>query len=186
MKVLLHSAIVYLFGVALILYLKPTLMFRSDGQWKEFGTVSAEHTVFPFWLFCIVWAIVSYLLMLLILGGEGRVAVPLSTSAALAAATGGIETTPEDLVPVLPTKTKRRRRVEEEREPEREREREREPEQGAPRPTVEQGAPRPTVEQGAPRPGYYKLNKAATARNGAPKYIYIGNELDERSETDDD
>ena len=173
MKVLLHSAVVYLFGIALILYVKPTLMFSADGQWKEFGTMSTQHTVFPFWLFCIVWAVVSYVLMLYILGGEARVVVPLTTSAALAAATSGIETTPEDLVPVLPTKTKRRRRVEEP---------EVEPEQ-APRPTVEQ-APRPTVEQGAPRPGYYKLNKAATARNGAPKYIYIGNDLGDRSDSD--
>jgi hypothetical protein len=43
--------------------------------------------------------------------------------------------------------------------------------------------PEPT---GAPRPGYYRLNKAALNRTGAPKYIYIGNELDERSDGETD
>jgi hypothetical protein len=164
MRVLLHSAVVYLFGVALILYVKPTLMFSNDGQWKEFGTVSTEHTLFPFWLFCIIWAVSSYLLMLYLLGEETGVALPLSTSAALAAATSASETTPEDLVSVLPTKTKRRKRVEVESESE----------------------PEPELNAPKPRSGYYRLNKVATARNGAPKYIYIGNELDERSDTDEE
>jgi hypothetical protein len=155
MRVLLHSAVVYLFGVALILYVKPTLMFRADGQWKEFGTVSKEHTVFPFWLFCITWAVVSYILMLYLVG-ESTSVVPLTTSAALAAASA----TPEDLVPVLPTKTRAKSKT-------------------APPPV----RPEPT---GAPRPGYYRLNKAALNRTGAPKYIYIGNELDERSDGETD
>lgn len=36
-------------------------MFNEDGSWKEFGLYNSEkHTWFPVWLFCIVWAIVSY------------------------------------------------------------------------------------------------------------------------------
>ena len=35
-------------------------MFEDDGQWKEFGIISKSHTVFPFWLFCITWAVLSY------------------------------------------------------------------------------------------------------------------------------
>jgi hypothetical protein len=158
MRVLLHSAVVYLFGVALILYVKPTLMFRADGQWKEFGTVSKEHTVFPFWLFCILWAVVSYILMLYLVG-ENTSVVPLTTSAALAAATATTDT-PEDLVPVLPTKTRAKSRT-----------------------PVPAAKPEPI---GAPKPGYYRLNKNALNRTGAPKYIYIGSELDERSDGETD
>lgn len=62
MKTLLTSALIYLAGVAIILYLKPRLMFANDGQWKEFGlTQDSRHTWFPFWLFCIVWALLSYM-----------------------------------------------------------------------------------------------------------------------------
>ncbi len=61
MRVLLLSALVYLTGVVLVLYFKPALMFYEDGRWKEFGLTNGEkYTVFPFWLFCIAWSIVSY------------------------------------------------------------------------------------------------------------------------------
>lgn len=61
MKVLLLSSLFYLIGIALILYIKPNLMFHDNGNWKEFGlTQDAKHTWFPFWLFCIMWAFVSY------------------------------------------------------------------------------------------------------------------------------
>ena len=36
-------------------------MFDSEGNWKEFRLASTEkHTWFPFWLFCILWGILSY------------------------------------------------------------------------------------------------------------------------------
>ena len=61
MKVLLLSSLFYLIGIALILYIKPNLMFHENGNWKEFGlNQDAKHTWFPFWLFCIMWAFVSY------------------------------------------------------------------------------------------------------------------------------
>jgi hypothetical protein len=38
-------------------------MFHENGTWKEFGYQrSARYTLFPVWLFAIVWAIVSYTL----------------------------------------------------------------------------------------------------------------------------
>ena len=44
-----------------MLFLKPKTMFNEDGSWKEFGLYNSEkYTWFPVWLFCIVWAIVSY------------------------------------------------------------------------------------------------------------------------------
>jgi hypothetical protein len=61
MRVLLFSALLYLAGVTLVLFIKPRIMFNEDGSWKEFGIYNSEkHTWFPVWLFCIVWAIVSY------------------------------------------------------------------------------------------------------------------------------
>jgi hypothetical protein len=43
-------------------------MFTPDGHWKEFGIGQHEdrYTPFPFWLFCLVWALISYILVLLI------------------------------------------------------------------------------------------------------------------------
>jgi len=58
---LLLSCFLYLLGVVAVLYFKPYLMFDSEGNWKEFSlTLSEKHTWFPFWLFCILWAILSY------------------------------------------------------------------------------------------------------------------------------
>lgn len=60
MRVLLYSAVLYLTGVAVVLYFRPRLMFKDDRTWKEFGLQGADTTYCPFWLFCIVWAVVAY------------------------------------------------------------------------------------------------------------------------------
>ena len=84
-------------------------MFFEDGRWKEFGTISAEHTVFPFWMFCIVWAIVSYLVTLLVTGEyKNSVAAAIAASATPALYE---EESPEDLVMPLPPRTKGRENV---------------------------------------------------------------------------
>ncbi len=43
-------------------------MFTPDGNWKEFGIGKNEgrYTPFTFWLFCLVWAFMSYITVLLI------------------------------------------------------------------------------------------------------------------------
>jgi ammonia channel protein AmtB len=64
MRVLLLSSFLYLVGVVLVLYFKPILMFDEQGKWKEFSfTKDTRHTWFPFWLFCLVWAFVSYFIV---------------------------------------------------------------------------------------------------------------------------
>jgi hypothetical protein len=36
-------------------------MFRPGGTWREFGLHDSDnHTVFPFWMFALVWAVLSY------------------------------------------------------------------------------------------------------------------------------
>jgi hypothetical protein len=63
------SGALYLVGVAVVLVIKPSFMFTPDGNWKEFGIGQSEarYTTFPFWLFCLVWAVLSYVIVLLTL-----------------------------------------------------------------------------------------------------------------------
>jgi hypothetical protein len=35
-------------------------MFKHDGGWKEFGIQGIDTTWMPFWLFCVLWAVVAY------------------------------------------------------------------------------------------------------------------------------
>lgn len=64
MEILWLAILVYSIGLAAVLQFRPSLMFREDGTWKEFGyqraSPSGRHTIFPFWLFAITWAVVSY------------------------------------------------------------------------------------------------------------------------------
>ena len=104
MKTLLFAAILYLVGIVIILLLRPTLMFTSDGQWKEFGTMSKDHTIFPFWLFCIVWAAVSYCITLIFIASPVKAGIAVS---GLSGTARLLETEPpEDLVQPLPPKKK--------------------------------------------------------------------------------
>ena len=68
MRRLLAAGIVYLVGMAIVLIVKPTLMFNSNGDWKEFGIGRnpATHTILPVWLFAVLWALLSYLLVCLL------------------------------------------------------------------------------------------------------------------------
>ena len=48
-------------------------MFGKDGSWKEFGLGrnKEKYTWMPFWLFAIMWAIISYILVLSIGSSTG-------------------------------------------------------------------------------------------------------------------
>lgn len=75
MKTLLFSGLLYLIGVAILLATKPSLMFTEDGTWKEFG-IGRDHrfyTWMPFWLFAIMWAILSYLIVMTFMGDDASV-----------------------------------------------------------------------------------------------------------------
>lgn len=62
MRVLLYSGLLYILGIGIILAIRPSFMFTNDGGWKEFGIGRnpERFTWFPFWLFTIVWAVVSF------------------------------------------------------------------------------------------------------------------------------
>ncbi len=72
MRVLLYSGLLYLLGIGIILAIRPSFMFSADGGWKEFGIGRnpERFTWFPFWLFTIIWAIVSFFVVQ-ILGAVG-------------------------------------------------------------------------------------------------------------------
>ncbi len=65
---LLFSGFLYLIGVAIVLLIQPEIMFHEDGNWKEFGIGknAKKYTWMPFWLFAILWAITSYILVLIL------------------------------------------------------------------------------------------------------------------------
>jgi hypothetical protein len=67
---------IYILGIALVLYFRPALMFRPGGSWKEFGIGRGEnHSVFPFWLFAVFWAFISYGLGLVIMSQFAMIAL---------------------------------------------------------------------------------------------------------------
>ena len=134
----------YLVGVGIVLFMKPSYMFTPDGDWKEFGIGQNEdrYSPFPFWLFCLVWALVAYFLVVLmeptIFGQvERNMNMPLAAVAAAAAAYNNSS---------VRGNARMNRYAND---------------------SDSDGA----VE--LPK-GYYVLNKKATRLSGVPKYVYLG------------
>ena len=73
MSLLIYAGLLYLMGISAILILKPELMFAKDGSWKEFGLGrnKQKYTWMPFWLFAILWSIISYVFVLVIASNTG-------------------------------------------------------------------------------------------------------------------
>ncbi len=81
MSLLIYSGLLYLLGISIILTFKPEVMFTKEGNWKEFGLgrSKARYTWMPFWLFAILWAILSYLFVLIIASHTGLAGVTENT-----------------------------------------------------------------------------------------------------------
>ncbi len=64
MSVLWLALGIYIIGIAIVLYIRPLTMFQpGGGTWKEFGLANTgNYTIFPFWMFVLLWAVVSYAL----------------------------------------------------------------------------------------------------------------------------
>jgi hypothetical protein len=82
MSVLYLALGIYVAVVALVLYIRPSSMFHPEnGSWKEFGIdVSRSNTVFPFWMFAIIWAFVSYAIATLLHVGFAHASMNLPSS----------------------------------------------------------------------------------------------------------
>ena len=145
---MLFAAILYLVGVVVILLLRPALMFDNKGQWKEFGTISTDHTIFPLWLFCILWAALSYCITLIFIH-EPVHRSTLISGLATAAATLRETEPPEDLVHPLSPKRKGK---------------------GA------KATETTAAQQETTKSGYYMLDSKELKKTGVPKYIYVGDD----------
>jgi hypothetical protein len=60
----LVSIIVFLLLFAIILLIKPNIMFDKNGKPREFGIGYKNKTILPLWLAVIILAIISYLAIL--------------------------------------------------------------------------------------------------------------------------
>jgi hypothetical protein len=110
MKALLFAGIIYLIVIAIVLIIKPSFMFTEDGVWKEFGIGRNPntHTWLPFWLFAILWALISYILVTLLL--SFRKSTPSLLPEEIPENDQLIELTNDDMLPVKPSKGRARAR----------------------------------------------------------------------------
>ncbi len=154
---LLAAGIVYLIGVAVVLTIKPDAMFAEDGSWKEFGIGRnpKTHTWIPFWLFSVLWALISYILITVgfAIAGIGTdqqqgAKKVVKEVAEVEVLEDVVDVEPGDFdFPPIPPKPRGRR---------------------------SRGIPMDLPD------GYYVLNTRATeAAGGIPKYVYLGRGLPE-------
>jgi hypothetical protein len=153
MEILWLAIVFYSIGLAIILHFRPPLMFNENGTWKEFGYQrggpTPRHTIFPFWLFAVAWAFVSYALAAAI-----SWMVPVSAATAAVAASYAPYDSEYDYdyedeevaVPVSQIPVRRGR-----------------------------GRPRKNTAVTTPRQGYYVM-EPSTREGGLRKYIYYGPE----------
>jgi len=128
-------------------------MFDEDGHWKEFGSLSKDHTMFPFWLFCITWAVVSYCITLFMMG-----------SGSSSSSSTKVKVEPDEPTTTHPRSKKSKKATTSSSE-------DNDSNLVEPlSPSIKKSGKKPM------KPGYYVLNKEATAETGAPKYVYYGSE----------
>ena len=154
---------IYSVGLAMVIWLRPALMFNENGTWKEFGYQrSSRHTLFPVWLFAIVWACVSYALaasLIWILTGQSLAAASVAAASATASASASRWSPSRGL------------RDDDEEDAEEE---DSDEEFTIPVSRVPRTVPRTETSGGKkPRPGYYMLDPESE-RGGLRRYIYFG------------
>ena len=57
------SILLFIVLFAFLHYIKPALVYDKDGSFREFGVGYRHKTVTPIWIFAIIFAIVSYLIV---------------------------------------------------------------------------------------------------------------------------
>lgn len=173
------AIVVYSIGLGLVIHFKPSVMFNENGSWKEFGYQrSSRHTIFPFWLFTITWAFVSYVLVVVLMSGFVNVSsVPPAVGVSMGVGMGSlyVNETDEDEMDETNTNTNNNETTDENGN-----------DDMAPN-TVPQLSPTQTQTQtpgkrgpGRPRKihpkqGYYVIDPNTTD-SGLRRYIYYGPE----------
>jgi hypothetical protein len=70
-------------------------MFKKNGEWKEFGVNNSDTTIFPFWLFCIVLAVVTYAtISFFVIDDTVDYVKSVSTASSIAATVQAVAATP--------------------------------------------------------------------------------------------
>lgn len=59
---------IYLFLMAAFLKLQPDIAFGREGRIRPFGTQDREATVFPLWWWVFLFAVLSYMLTVVLMG----------------------------------------------------------------------------------------------------------------------
>ena len=156
MSLLIYAGLLYLLGISIVLMIKPALMFSEKGIWKEFGMgrPSSTYTWLPFWLFSMIWAILSYLIVLLIASHTGLAGVHTPTD---------LPVTTETLDPEYVSRTSRSSHSV----------------SGHSVSGHSVSGHSVSKKKMAPsdmKEGYYMLDMNETGKRGVPKYIYVGPE----------
>lgn len=152
MTALTYSLIIYFVGVSIVLYIRPSVMFRSGGTWKEFGLYNTENnTYLPFWLFAIIWALISYFIGVMIVSNQASsiMNVPAYMTDIIDTNDSLESNLMQEMLPLAPPTRLNKGRT------------------SIATPISE----RMGMES---RNGYYVLDKAAFETQGVPQYIYYG------------
>lgn len=149
MKILLYSGLLYLVIVAIVLATQPTLMFTADGHWKEFGIGRnpERYTWMPFWLFAILSAILCYLFVLILAGGDALPGIQTMNDVSVSE----VENVEVPMANVMDVSAKGA--------------------SNSQAPSAKRS--KAPMEM---KPGYYILNMAESSKKGIPKYIFLGPE----------
>jgi hypothetical protein len=151
MEILWLAIILYSIGLGLALHFRPALMFNENGTWKEFGYQrssgdKSRHTLFPFWLFAITWAFLSYAVAASITW-----IIPAASVAATVMTDQADYTDSDYESPIVNVEKENNVPISE---------------------TVRRGRGRPRKN---PRPGYYVIDPESE-QNGLRRYIYYGSQ----------
>jgi hypothetical protein len=151
MSLLIYAGLLYLLGISIVLMIKPALMFSEKGIWKEFGMgrPSSTYTWLPFWLFSMIWAILSYLIVLLIASHTGLAGVHTPTD---------LPVTTETLDPEYVSRTSRSSHS------------------VSGHSVSGHSVSKKKMAPSDMKEGYYMLDMNETGKRGVPKYIYVGPE----------
>lgn len=159
MQTLWLAIFLYSVGLGLVLHFRPALMFNANGSWKEFGYKrDTRYTMFPVWLFAIVWAVASYAVAAVVSGGgEPTEFMGASAAAATYMNSSPFNTAAEEDYELPETEMEAISSADYEMPPP---------------PSVRRPRGRPRKQ---PRPGYYVLDAASEREGGLRRYIYYGN-----------
>jgi hypothetical protein len=82
MWILIWSGLLYIAGVAILLVLRPSLMFNEEGEWKEFriGGDRSKYTWMPVWLALLLWALFCFTIISLIFRKKLAASANLNTN----------------------------------------------------------------------------------------------------------